>query len=51
MKLNFYTEKGLEEGKKRAKIEIAKSLLRAEVNIDIIVISTGLTIEEIKSLK
>jgi len=38
-------------GEKRAKIEIAKSLLRAEVNIDIIVISTGLTIEEIKSLK
>jgi hypothetical protein len=31
--------------------EIAKSLLQAKVNIDIIVISTGLTIEEIKSLK
>jgi predicted transposase/invertase (TIGR01784 family) len=39
------------KGEKRAKIEIAKSLLRAEVNIDIIVMSTGLTIEEIKALK
>jgi predicted transposase/invertase (TIGR01784 family) len=44
-------KEGLEKGEKRAKIEIAKSLLQAEVNIDIIVISTGLTIEEIKSLK
>ena len=44
-------KEGIKEGKKRAKIEIAKSLLQAKVNIDIIVISTGLTIEEIKSLK
>jgi hypothetical protein len=36
------------KGEKKAKMEIAKTLLQAKVNIDIIVISTGLTIEEIK---
>jgi predicted transposase/invertase (TIGR01784 family) len=44
-------QEGIKEGEKKAKMEIAKSLLQAKVNIDIIVISTGLTIEEIKSLK
>ena len=44
-------KKGIKEGEKKAKMEIAKSLLQAKVNIDIIVISTGLTIEEIKSLQ
>jgi predicted transposase/invertase (TIGR01784 family) len=43
-------EKGLKEGKKRAKIEIAKSLLDI-LDIETISLKTGLTIEEIQSLK
>ena len=43
-------EKGREEGKKLEKIEIAKNLLNAKVDIDTIVISTGLTTKEIENL-
>jgi hypothetical protein len=43
-------KKGLEEGKKSAKIEIAKSLLDV-LDIETISLKTGLTIEEIILLK
>ena len=44
-------EKGIEKGEKKAKIEIAKNLLSAKVDINTIVISTGLSIEEIETIK
>jgi predicted transposase/invertase (TIGR01784 family) len=44
-------KEGREEGEKRAKIEIAKNLLSAKVNINTIVISTGLSVEEIETIK
>jgi len=44
-------EEGLEKGEKKAKIEIAKSSLRKNIDINIIASITGLTIEEIKELK
>jgi predicted transposase/invertase (TIGR01784 family) len=43
-------EKSRKEGEKRAKIEIAKNLLLAKVDINTIVISTGLSVEEIKNI-
>ena len=39
-----------ERGEKNAKIEIAKNLLLAKVDLETIIKSTGLTIEEIKNL-
>ena len=44
-------QEGREEGEKRAKIEIAKNLISAKVDINTIVISTGLSVEEIKRIK
>jgi predicted transposase/invertase (TIGR01784 family) len=44
-------KEGREEGEKRAKIEIAKNLISAKVDINTIVISTGLSVEEIKRIK
>ena len=44
-------EKSRKEGEKRAKIEIAKNLLSAKVDINTIVISTGLSVEEIERIK
>ena len=38
-------------GEKRAKIEIAKNLLSSKVDINTIVISTGLSVEEIETIK
>lgn len=43
-------EKGIEKGKKQSKIEIAKKLKENNVDIEIIVKSTGLTKEKIKNL-
>jgi predicted transposase/invertase (TIGR01784 family) len=43
-------EEGLKEGEKKAKIEIAKNLLKAGVDIDTIVISTGLDKKVIEEL-
>ena len=43
-------KEGRKEGEKRAKIEIAKNLLLAKVDINTIVISTGLSVEEIKKI-
>ncbi|CAA6815674.1 MAG: Unknown protein [uncultured Sulfurovum sp.] len=43
-------EKGIEQGKFEEKLEIAKNLLLAGVSIELIVTTTGLTIEEIKAL-
>lgn len=40
-----------DEGKREGKIEIAKSLLKNNVDINIIIASTGLTKEEIEMLK
>ena len=43
-------EKGIEKGKKEEKIEIAKNLLKANLDFESIAKATGLTIEEIKNL-
>ena len=42
---------GKEEGKKEKSIEIAKNLLKLGINIDTIVLSTGLSKDEIENLK
>jgi len=42
---------GIEEGEKLAKIEIAKNLLKQNIDLNIISISTGLSIQEIDKLK
>ena len=44
-------ERGIERGMKQKAIEIAKNLLRAGVDIETIVLSTGLSKEEIESLQ
>ena len=44
-------QKGMEKGAKNREIEIAKSLLLAQVDIKIITETTGLTIQEIERLK
>jgi len=43
-------KRGEKRGEQRSKIEIAKNLILAKVNIETIVKSTGLSIEEIKKL-
>ena len=43
-------EEGMKEGVKKEKIEIAKNFLKQKVDIDIIVISTGLSVKEIEKL-
>ena len=43
--------KGIEKGRDKEKIEIAKNLLKAKVDIETIKLSTGLSIDEIESLK
>ena len=42
---------GLKEGKKEKSIEIAKNMLKLGINIDTIVLSTGLSKDEIENLK
>ncbi len=44
-------KEGIEKGEKKAKIEIAKNLLRANMEIDFIIKSTNLTKEEIEKIK
>jgi predicted transposase/invertase (TIGR01784 family) len=44
-------EQGLEQGKKLEKIQIAKNLLLAKIDIKTISLSTDLTIEEIENIK
>ena len=44
-------EDGIKEGQKEEKIEIAKNLIKNKVDISIIVSSTGLTEDEVYSLK
>ena len=43
-------EKGIEKGIKERNIEIAKNLLSQNIEIDIIILSTGLSLEEIEGL-
>ncbi|MCX0362515.1 hypothetical protein LI034_16155, partial [Clostridium perfringens] len=43
--------KGKKEGKLEGKLEVAKKLLLADVDINIIISSTGLTKEEIIKIK
>ncbi|HJD56284.1 MAG TPA: hypothetical protein LFW21_06720, partial [Rickettsia endosymbiont of Pyrocoelia pectoralis] len=50
-KYNKGKEDGIEEGKIESKIEIAKNLLLANIDINIISISTGLSVKEIEQLK
>jgi len=49
--LDFAKESGLEQGEKKAKIEIAKNLLLAEMDINFICETTGLDEETIDGLK
>ena len=44
-------EKGMETGSRKSKIEIAKSLLKNNIDINIIINSTGLTKEELNKLQ
>jgi len=44
-------EKGLKEGEKKAKIEVAKTLLAKNIDIEVIKVSTGLDENEINNLK
>ena len=44
-------EEGREEGREKEKLEIAENLLKRNVDIDIIVESTGLSKEEVENLK
>jgi len=44
-------EEGIKEGAKQKQIEIAKNLLKANIDIDTIALSTGLSIQEIENLK
>ena len=53
-KIPFYQDGrsvGLKEGLEKAKIEIAKNLLKINMSIDLIAKTTGLTVEEIDNLK
>ncbi|MCI9084302.1 MAG: hypothetical protein HFH46_01625, partial [Bacilli bacterium] len=43
--------KGIEQGSKQEKIDIAKNMLQDNMPIEIIIKYTGLTIKEIESLK
>lgn len=44
-------EKGMETGSRKSKIEIAKSLLKNNIDINIIIDSTGITKEELNKLQ
>ena len=44
-------EKGIEQGIKQRNIEIAKTLLKSNIDIDTIKLSTQLSEDEINSLK
>ena len=44
-------KEGIKEGSYKRNIEIAKSLLKNKVDIEIITSSTGLSIEELEKLK
>ena len=44
-------KEGIKEGSYKRNIEIAKSLLKNKVDIEIIISSTGLSIEELEKLK
>jgi len=44
-------KEGLKKGEKKSKIEIARNMLKLNVDVNIISQSTGLSIEEIKDLK
>ena len=44
-------KEGREEGREKEKLEIAENLLKRNVDIDVIVESTGLSKEKIENLK
>ena len=44
-------KEGIKEGSYKRNIEIAKSLLKNKVDIEIIISSTGLSVEELEKLK
>jgi predicted transposase/invertase (TIGR01784 family) len=44
-------KKGIEKGKKQEKLNIAKNLLLAKIDIETIIKSTGLSVDEIKKIK
>jgi len=43
-------KEGIEKGIEKAQVEIAKNLLNSEINIELIIQSTGLNREEIEKL-
>ncbi|WP_458694886.1 nuclease/transposase family protein, partial [Wolbachia endosymbiont of Laodelphax striatellus] len=43
-------QEGIQIGHEKGKIEVARNLLKAGVSVDIIVQTTGLTIDEVKDL-
>lgn len=49
--LDTAREEGREEGREERKIEIAKNLIKAKIDISIISQTTGLTVEEIKKIQ
>ena len=51
LRLSYATRKGVEQGTKNEKKEIAKNLLKEKVDIKIIISATGLSKEEIEELK
>ena len=51
MEKRLELKNGKKVGEQKSKIEIAKNLLKNNINIEIIIQSTGLTREEIEKLK
>ena len=50
-KIAYAKKQGIETGEKNKQLEIAKKLLNNNVSIEVIINSTGLSIEELENLK
>ena len=49
--LKYAKEEGIKEGKEEANMETARKLLKENVSIDVIIKTTGITKEQIETLK
>ena len=49
--IDYATKKGIEQGAKEKQVEIAKKLIKMNMNMDEIQEATGLTLEEIKRIE